>query len=445
MPSFEISMRVELAADYGIFQETEQKILAAARIASGELLVKILQGYEEQVLSKKVHQKKDVRKKSIETLLGKITIERRRVYDIFQKKIVTPVDEWLGMTGHQSMSVGLAGEIVNQCVDKPYRRASTDVEAISGVHRSAMGNWKFLQRYSRKEQEKEMPVPNGKSIVLRKLADDEVDDCPILGIDPDETYVRAQRKTDKNHALKMAVIYTGRKATHPKSGKRRVLVNKQVVMGRVDGSAPELFDKVMHKIVHDYGAHQGTRVVCHGDGDPWIKRLKTYYLPQTLNRLDPWHVFEKMRLATGVKDLPKEWVKNVYKNPDALIGDIKEFKKQLASDEDQEKVGKLISYLQNNRDGMMPSGVSQDVKKKYPHMYLRGSGTIESNIFWGICQRFKRERMTWSTDGLENLRFLRERHLNSSVSFQKMAWPEDGGPTAEPKHIRELREVIRDL
>jgi hypothetical protein len=444
MPSFEVSIKVDLPADYGTFQETEQKILAASRQAGQDLLKKILQGYEEQVLLKRVHQKKDIRQKTIHTLLGKIAIVRRRVFDVFQKEMITPVDEWLEMAGRQKMSSGLENEIVKQCVAKPYRQASQDVAQLTGVARSVMGNWKFLQGYAQREQQKEKPVPDGKKVILRKLENESVDPCPILGIDPDETYVRPQRKADKNHALKMAAIYTARKAKSPKSGKRRMLVNKQVVMGSVDGSATELFDRIMYKIVYDYGAHQDTKVICHGDGDPWIKRLKDY-VPQTLNRLDPYHAFEKMRQATGVKDLPEEWLKNFYKDPDMLIGQIEDLGKQLADKEEREKVEKLIGYLKNNREGMLPSGISLEIKKQHPHMYKRGSGTIESNIFWAICQRFKGPRMTWSKDGLENLRFLRERHLNESVAFEKIKWPEGASTAPEPRHIQELREVVRDL
>lgn len=445
MPSFTISMTVELPESYGTFQEVEQKVLAASRLGGQNLLTEILSGYESRFLAQKTHQKKDVREKNIQTLLGKIKIRRQRVFAVFKKKTVTPVDDWLGLCGQ--MSVGLCDQVVNQCVDKPYRQASEDVKKITGVSRSAMGNWKFVQRHSQREQKKAVKVPCGKKIILRKLEKQELDVCPILGIDPDETYVRPKRKTDKNHALKLAVIYTARKVLHPKTKKkpRRVLVNKQVVMSPVDGKASDLFDKVMHKIVHDYGAHQDTKIICHGDGDPWIKQLKSSYLPQTLNRLDPYHAFEKMRLATGIKDLPRDWLKDFYKNPQSLINKLKILEKELAEKEDQEKVNQLIGYLNKNIDGMRPSGVSKEFKEQHPHMYKRGSGTIESNVFWAVCRRFKGRRMTWSKNGLENLRFLRERHLNESCAFQKVKLSKEQTTGHEPQHIQDIRELLRDL
>lgn len=53
-----------------------------------------------------------------------------------------------------------------------------------------------------------------------------------------------------------------------------------------------------------YGAHRETGVIIHGDGDPWIKGLKENYWDQALLRLDPWHIGKKIRLATGLREVP---------------------------------------------------------------------------------------------------------------------------------------------
>lgn len=449
MPIFEVSIRVELPEDFGSFQSAEQKIFEATREGGKELLAKVFAGFEDHALARRPFQKKDRRQKTYHTRLGTMRFKRWRAKDVFAKKQVTPLDAWLCLEGRQKMTSGLCDEVVRQCVDKPYRRANADVERITGVKLTAMGTWKFLQRHSMSEQKKEVPVPEGRKNNLPPCKNGFDDPCPILGIDPDETYVRPRRKTDKSHSLKMAVIYTGRKIVNPnsKNKKRRELVNKQVIIGKVDGSAPELFSKVVDRIARDYGAHQQTRVLCHGDGDPWIKQLKNYYLPQTLNRLDPYHVFEKMRQATGAEKNPDDWVKDFFTNPESLIVKVTAFKNELADSEDRGKVEKFVGYLTNNLDGMRPSGVSKEIKERYPNMYRRGSGTIESNVYWAICQRFKMPRMAWSALGLENLRFLRERFLNNSVSFrnrQENCAHRVDDKNQEPQHMQEWRAVIRD-
>lgn len=444
MPTFSVSIELNIAESFGEFQEVEEKILEVTRKAGKELLGKVLQGYEEHALSKRVHQKKDLLKKKIQTLLGELEIKRWRVKDIFLEKLVKPLDDWLGLKKHQQVSKGLGKQIVKQCVNHPYGIATKAVSESFGIKRSVVGNWKFIQAYSKREQEKTPKPSCWKSQVLKGLEPGEQDSCPLLGIDPDETYVRSRRKTDKNHEIKMAVIYSGKKQLSPKNKKRRFLVQKQVILGKVDEEAAPLFDRVMEKAVRDYGAHCATQVLCHSDGGTWIKQFKENYPLKTLNRLDPYHAFKNIRNALSTEEIPKDWMKDFYSDPDQLIEKIRGLEKEFADEEDQQKVRKLAQYFENNREGMIPSGASKEFKKKHPWMYLRGSGTIENNVFWSICRRFKYPRMMWSKQGLNNLSFLRERYLNDSLNFKRVKRSKTSYPE-ESQRAQEFRELVRDF
>ena len=364
--------------------------------------------------------------------------------DIFLKKLVKPLDDWLGLKQHQQVSCGLGKEIVKQCVNHPYGVATLAANKSFGTKRSIVGNWKFIQSISQEEQKKVPKPPSWKHQSLKGLESGEKDCCPLLGIDPDETYVRGRRKVDKNHELKMAVIYSGKKPISPKNKKRRHLVQKQVILGKVDKNAAQLFDRVMDKAVNDYGAHRETRAICHGDGGSWIKQFKENYPLQTLNRLDPYHAFKNIRSALSIEEIPKDWIKDFYTNPDQLIEKIRGLENELADEEDQEKVKKLAQYFENNREGMVPSGASKEFKREHPWMYLRGSGTIENNIFWTICRRFKYPRMMWSKKGLDNLSFLRERYLNDSLDFKRIKRSKIPAPQ-ESQRAQELRAVVKDF
>ena len=115
----------------------------------------------------------------------------------------------------------------------------------------------------------------------------------------------------------------------------------------------------------------------------------------------------------------------------------------MAERQEREKIEGLAGYLENNIEGMKPSGVPKKIKKQYPRMYLRGSGPIESNIFQGICHRFKAPRMMWSEEGLNNLSFLREEYLNGSFRFKKVTVPKEHYRSMT--YADELREVAKDL
>jgi len=393
MPSFEITIKVELPEDFGTFQATEKKIFNAVREGGKELMSRVMMGYEAYFFEKMPVQKKDRRQKTFETLVGIITINRWRAKHVFKgvkRQIFKPIDEWVGLVGRERSSEGYCKELVHQCTTKVYKRATDDVAKITGVKRSVSGNWNLLQRYSTREQKNERrTVPNWRYTCLPEFKNAEENICPLLAIDPDETYIRPRRKKDKNHSIKIGVLYEAKKVKNSKKKKRRELVQKQVVIGTVDEKAGPFFNKVVDKAVNDYGAHQNTKVICHGDGAGWIKQLGDHYMPNTLNRLDPYHAFEKIKLELGLKEVPADWISDYYKDADALINKIKTLKRELAEREDQNKAEKLIRYFEKNKDGMLPSGVSKEFKAQHPYMYLRGSGTVENKIVMAQVQKNK--------------------------------------------------------
>jgi len=442
MAVYEMTTQVEIPEDFGDFQAIELKLVESSREAGRGLLQRIFLDYEGRFIEKRPVQKKDQREKVFETLLGKISINRWRVKDVFKKKCLYPVDEWMGLKAYQKVSSGLMETIVEQAVCRPYAQATKVASRISGVRRSVMSNWKLVQGLALKGREARPKPPDWSKRSLPILLPEKPDPCPILGVDPDATYVRPRRKTDTNHELKMAVLYTHRRQRGKKK-KRWELGQKQIVLSSVRESAPALFTRVIEKAVTAYGLHNGSRVVVHGDGDPWIKRFGEDYCPQALNRLDPYHVFEKIHLATGVEKIPKDWIEDFYTHPVSLIHKIRDLGQGMAEKEEREKIEGLAGDLENNIEGMQPSGVPKKIKKQYPRMYLRGSGPIESNIFQGICHRFKAPRMMWSEEGLNNLSFLREEYLNGSFGFKKVTVPKEHYRSTT--YADELREVAKDL
>ena len=293
MAVYEMTTQVEIPEDFGDFQAIELKLVESSREAGRGLLQRIFLDYEGRFIEKRPVQKKDQREKVFETLLGKISINRWRVKDVFKKKCLYPVDEWMGLKAYQKVSSGLMETIVEQAVCRPYAQATKVASRISGVRRSVMSNWKLVQGLALKGREARPKPPDWSKRSLPILLPEKPDPCPILGVDPDATYVRPRRKTDTNHELKMAVLYTHRRQRGKKK-KRWELGQKQIVLSSVRESAPALFTRVIEKAVTAYGLHNGSRVVVHGDGDPWIKRFGEDYCPQALNRLDPYHVFEKI-------------------------------------------------------------------------------------------------------------------------------------------------------
>jgi hypothetical protein len=356
---------------------------------------------------------KDRWKKKISTLFGDVVIERYRVWDSKEKKSRYPLDEALGIKKWQRETKDFRKEVITQVVQRSYRQSSQEIEKQTGVKRSKMSTWHMIQKESLRQKSKKEPPLRWKNLALPKAPElNEEDLCPALGIDLDATYCRSwkTKKWVKDHAVRVAVLYRHKE----KIGKNRwKLKDKQIVTSGPGERLRDFLEKVTHHAVTHYGLHENTQVVVHGDGDPWIRRYAEQYIPRALYRLDPWHVFKKMREATGLRKLPKTWIEAVYGHPKQLIGELKSFQMQFPEEtQDYEKMGDLIGYITNNQSGLKPSGVSLKTKNKHPRLFLRGSGTIERNIDWTVCQRFKLSRMSWSQKGLENLLFLREDYLN---------------------------------
>jgi len=405
---------VEIADNFGTFQEAERKIKEACFAAGQNLMGQLVERYELEVLKRKRFWKKDQRERRFQTIIGEVRRKRWRVFDGVEKRCRYPLDEWMGV-GSDRATPALKQALVTAVGQRSYRQATKEVEQWTGVKRSVMTNWNLAQSVAKEEMKKRPEVFDWYLKPLPAL-DPKIkeDPCPILAMDPDATYVRNQNKEEPDHEMRMMVMYTGKKM-EGKNKKRLQLENKQVLFSRSDEDVRGFFNRGTSLAMSYYGAHRGTKVIIHGDGDPWIKGYKENYWDGALLRLDPWHVGKKIRLATGLKEVPSEWWQSIYGQPDLLVTQLSLWKIQYANtpgSKEREKMEELIGYIKNNREGLLPSKVSLEEKKKYFGMYKRGSGTIESNIGHGIADRFKRRRMSWSKQGLEHLSFLREKFLN---------------------------------
>lgn len=407
-------MEVEVPEDLGSFQEAEEKVREAMFRSGASLLEQAFDLFERRALETKHYWMKDRREKTYETRIGVITRERLRVWDHKQERYRYPLDEWLGTRPGDRVTSGLKKAIVEASVERSYRKATAEINQWTGTFRKPSANWKLIQKVAREERAQESQVPDWHLKPLPAFHPSfKEDPCPILAIDPDGTYCRSQRRTQKDHDVKVAVLYPSKSAVDQKK-KRWKLDDKQVVFSQSRESVTDFFNRVTQRAMSHYGAHAGTKVIIHGDGDFWIKGLKDGFWDQALIRLDPWHLKKKIRIATGNPDIPPEWESAIYGKPDLLASQLKMWmvEKTAPKSKEREKMEELIGYVQNNREGLLPSGVTQEVKEKHPRMFKRGSGTIESNISHAFNVRFKQARMNWSAGGLDNLSYLREKHLN---------------------------------
>lgn len=404
-----------------------EKGLEAARLAYAQALY----DYEAHLLKKHPEwDRKERPVKKIATCLGEMRYQRYRVWDRQLGRSRYPLDEALGMKEKEKVSRDYKSSVMDQAVQRSYRQSAKEVKRQSFVKRSAMSQWRLVQQAAlekrSQKQRSEKIIDWRKSLLPDSPRINAQDPCPALGIDLDDTYCRSwkTKKWLKDHNVRVAVLYPHKERV----SKHRWKLKDKTVVTSGPGEDLQLFlNRVTQTAITHYGLHDKTRVVVHGDGDPQIRNYALFYFPKALYRLDPWHVQKKIKETFGFKLLPDSWYEDIYGKPDSLIAKIKLYSKQFAHDDpSKEKIDALIQYLQNNREGLLPSGVSHITKQKHPRLFLRGSGTIERNIAWTVNERFKLPRMSWSQNGLENLLFLREDYLNTEV--QPKYQPQPGTP-----------------
>lgn len=407
--------QMEIPDNFGDFQALEGKIRDAVFRAGRELMTQVFSLYEAHALGKKSFSKKDQREKTYQTLIGEWLVTRWRVWDHKAKRHRYPLDEWVGLKAKEKITAGLKASVIEAAVQRSYRRATQEITRSSDVKRSTLANWRLIQREAQEQRAKEPPLPDFYQkplpILSKKIS---LNPCPILAIDPDATYCRGRRKQGPDHEIKMAVLYDAKEPEN-KNKTRWRLKNKQIIFSRVSESFQDFCNRVAKKAFEHYGAHYHTQFIMHGDGDSWIRSMKTNYFDKALIRLDPWHLFKNIRMATDLKKIPPTWIKYAYQDPDRLILALQQFRYRTKPNTEQRlKLTNLIAYISNNREGLLPSGIPQNIKQLYPRMFKRGSGTIERNIGHAINDRFKRPRMCWSETGLDNLLYLREKFLNQT-------------------------------
>ncbi len=79
----------------------------------------------------------------------------------------------------------------------------------------------------------------------------------------------------------------------------------------------------------------------------------------------------------------------------------------LCEDKDKrQKIAELITYIENNRDGLYGSRFLRD-KVEAKRVLVCSTGAMEKNIDVVIGRRFKKHGMSWTTEGVNNLLKLR--------------------------------------
>ena len=381
---FKVVLEIEVNEKGENFKNIENRIKTTAFQGAQKLAIEVLKKYEKNWL--KEH--KSARNKGYEigrykSIFGEFEISRLKVKHKY--KTFYPIDDWIGVIPYKRQTPCFQNALEEEYTDRTYRKGTKNIERTTGVKLSTYSGWKSLQSIAEKKKKLDLfKSVRLKNLPLPRLQQGKKNPCPILRIEPDETYCRSQPLKLESQEIKIATLYTGKKFSGKKY-KRAELINKTVVTSYVGESVESFIGRVAQVAIEVYGVNKDTKVIICGDGVGWISRLKYDYFDNATYFLDWWHVKKKMQLAFGC---------------DPKLFDAAEA---------------FYNYVQNNKEGLEFSNIDPEFKKKYPGMFKRGSGVIERNVDLVIGERCKLKRMRWSPKGLDNMRFLREYRINRQI------------------------------
>ena len=249
-----------------------------------------------------------------------------------------------------------------------------------------------------------------------ELLEGEGEEREIVVTEMDATMLHSQEKGRKKLTVKLGVMYSGKELESQTAKHKRYRLAEKTLYGSIE--EPEEFgEKLYLKGEEKLALSKARNLLILGDGDPWIKEIAEGPFFMGIYQLDWWHLMRKVRQTFS--DQPKlasELIDYLYSGQAGEMLSTVRLARLLCEDGDrEEKITGLVTYLENNWDGLYGSRSLRD-KGEAKRVLVCSSGAMEKNIDIVIDRRFKRHGQSWTTEGVNNLLKLR------TLWYNKIDW-----------------------
>lgn len=327
---------------------------------------------------------------------GTIWVERRR-YRCRGKRDVYPLDAYLPDSSVSGLVDGLALTLATQI---PYGRSSRLLGSYTATSVSSMGIWHKVQsagrlRRAQIEGERRRIFEQGRDDYPQDyVPDQEAKVGTPFFVEADGTMVSSREEGKERFEVKLGVMYRGVE----KTGKRRRRLVDKFVYSAVEDS--DAFEELFYSGCRKEGLDSRSGIEYISDGAGWLRNMGGDMFPEAVKRLDLYHL--KKACCGVVSD--EEW-KALQRC--LFEGDVEAFVDTLeavvtAKDMNPAEQTELLDYVLANKDSL-----------NYGKGKRNGSGAVEKNIGIYVGRRFKRQGMSWSKEGANNLLALRTEKLNT--------------------------------
>ena len=324
---------------------------------------------------------------------GVLHLKHRR-YRCKGKKDIYPLDLFLpsGMLSEKvtKIAIDLSTEI-------PYARSSRLLQEILGVKFSGKGIWHLVQRKGLEERavheaERTRIFEDARDSYPQDWQHSNKPRLPVY-IELDGTMVASRESGEERFEVKSGIMYRDIRQI----GKTRYRLMDKRAYSSADNSV--VFSERFYAFCRKNGLPESASKVFLSDGAGWLRTTAEYVFPRAEKRLDLYHL--KKACSKVLNDEEMDIVNQIIYNQSSerLIETIHTMlqSKNLTIKEQTD----LLTYISQNRDSM-----------NYSRENRNGSGGIEKNIGIHVGRRCKKQGMSWSHKGINNLLALRSKKLN---------------------------------
>ena len=370
-------------------------------------------------------------------VMGMVTFKRRGYVPKQGGENIYLLDEIVGISGHQRVSLAAAAKALEEAVESSYAkggRAASRTEALSKEAVKELVHGTVV----------DMPDPDNKE--KKKLR--------YLHIIADEDHVAAQfweRKGDletnssgsKINTLmpKIVVVYEDIIDEAPEKSKkhRYRLTGKKTFSGMYSGKDNQrLWEEVRDYIYDTYDPDVLERVYIAGDGAGWIK-TGVDVISKSRFVLDKFHIMKYINASVAhlenseeIKECLWEYINGAHKQD--LRAQYREILKVTDSPSKHEEVKKALNYFMNNWEGI-------EIRDKE-----RGGVwpcCAEAQVSHVLSDRLSSRPMGWSIVGCDHMAQLRAYTRNGRKIIDLLRYQKK--EQEKERRRQEQDELIRDL
>ena len=406
MKEIKLSFKISIALNQTDIHWIEEKLLRIREEIFKEVFSKVLRRIEKEAIKvtricKKCGSfllKNGNEPKKIRTLIGVVGAKRVRFRCQRCKEDIYPLDEAIGLSKGERMTLGVRERSLWAAVEVSYEKATEFLKKFTGlevshkkIHEMALEEGRTIEDWEGDRRNKVFERGQNLEDVDKKSPE-------VLYIQVDGTGVN-DRASKEWMECKVGASFSQRVLI---SKNRFWLMDKKsyASIEDVEAFGEKFFLDCVKQVVLN-----AKKIFFIGDGARWIHNLKDSYFPEAIGVLDIWHLERELKKALGeerkslVEDLKGLALKGDGRG---IIRVLMEEGSRLRDPEKIKKIVDVMDYVKNNLQWI----------ENIPKAGGYGSGPVEKTVDITVARRFKKRGMSWYKKGANPLLRLRLLKLN---------------------------------